>query len=238
MPDSDPHALLEIDLDAIASNWRRLCEEHRAPVAAVLKADAYGLGATQVGPRLLAEGCRHFFVAHPGEALALRPLLPGATLAVLNGLWPGEAGALAEAGVLPVLGQLSEIEAWAAEARRRGRPLPAMLHVDTGMNRLGLDAPELDAAVRGARTAAGRRPALRDDAPGHGGGAGRPAQRAPAPPLRRRLRPAAAGAAQRSPTRPACSWAGVPLGPGAAGGGALRHQPRPGRRTPCARCCA
>ncbi len=150
----DPHALLEIDLDAIASNWRRLCEEHRAPVAAVLKADAYGLGAERVGPRLLAEGCRHFFVAHPGEALALRPLLPGATLAVLNGLWPGEAGALAEAGILPVLGQLSEIEAWAARgapagAAAAGHAARGHRHEPAGPGRAGARP-----AVRGARAAA------------------------------------------------------------------------------------
>ena len=140
----DPHALLEIDLDAIAANWALLRARHGADTAAVLKADAYGLGAARVAPRLLQAGCRHFFVAHPDEAHALRPLLPGAMLAVLNGLWPGEAAALAEDDILPVLGQLDEIEAWQREARRRGTTLPALLHVDTGMNRLGLDARELD----------------------------------------------------------------------------------------------
>ncbi len=143
-PMSDPHALLEIDLDAIAANWTTLRARHGAPTAAVLKADAYGLGAERVAPRLHAAGCRHVFVAHPDEARALRPLLPDTMIAVLNGLWPGEAAALAEDGILPVLGSLAELEAWQHEAFRRGRPLPALLHVDTGMNRLGLDAAELD----------------------------------------------------------------------------------------------
>jgi len=133
---------LAIDLDAIAANWRILCARHPGPVAAVVKANAYGLGAAQVAAHLHAQGCRHFFVAHPAEALALRPLLPGAVLAVLNGLWPGVEHDLAAAGVAPVLGSLDEIGRWSALAARLGRALPALLHVDTGMNRLGLDARE------------------------------------------------------------------------------------------------
>jgi len=135
---------LAIDLDAIAANWRMLGAHHPGPVAAVVKADAYGLGAARVAPHLHAQGCRHFFVAHPAEALALRPLLPGAMLAVLNGLWPGVEHDLAASGIAPVLGLLDEIGRWSACAARLGRVLPALLHVDTGMNRLGLDAGEVD----------------------------------------------------------------------------------------------
>ncbi len=101
----------------------------------MVKADAYGLGAARVAPALYAAGCRHFFVAHLQEALAIRPVVPEALVAVLNGLWPGDAPIYAEHGILPVLGSLPEIEAW------RG---PALLHVDTGMNRLGLSPAELE----------------------------------------------------------------------------------------------
>ena len=139
---------LSIDLDAIAANWRLLRGRHRGDVAGVLKADGYGLGACRVAERLVAEGCRHFFTAHPGEARAIRPLLGDAMLGVLNGLQPGEAGGYAEDGLMPALGTLREIGEWGAAARRFGRPLPALLHVDTGMNRLGLDADEFDALVR------------------------------------------------------------------------------------------
>ena len=135
---------LAIDLDAIAANWRTLGARHPGSVAAVVKANAYGLGAARVAPHLHAQGCRHFFVAHPAEALALRPLLPGAMLAVLNGLWPGVEHELAAAGIAPVLGSLDEIGRWSALAARLGRPLPALLHVDTGMNRLGLGAQETE----------------------------------------------------------------------------------------------
>jgi len=101
----------------------------------VVKADAYGLGAERVAPALYEAGCRHFFVAHLQEALAIRRLVPDAMLAVLNGLWPGDAPVYAEQGILPVLGSVAEIEGWTG---------PALLHVDTGMHRLGLSAAELD----------------------------------------------------------------------------------------------
>jgi alanine racemase len=129
-------AVLEIDLDAIAGNWRALCA---GPTAAVLKADAYGVGAARVAARLHAEGCRHFFVSHPDEAFEIRDRVPGAMLAVLNGLWPGVAPLLVAQDVTPVLGSLAEIDGWTAQARACGHALPALLHVDTGMNRLGLD---------------------------------------------------------------------------------------------------
>jgi alanine racemase len=137
-----PH--LTIDLDAVASNWRSLSALHGGPVAAVVKADAYGLGAAQVAPRLLAEGARHFFVAHVMEGAALRPCLPGAMIAILNGYCSSDTAIYIEHGLVPVLGSLAELAAWRALAVQRAEKLPALLHVDTGMNRLGLDAAELD----------------------------------------------------------------------------------------------
>ena len=133
-------AILTVDLDALAANWRLLSERHGAPVAGVLKADGYGLGAMPVATRLLAEGCRHFFVAHLSEAVALRPAVPGAMLAPLNGLWPGDAPAYQAHRITPVLGSLAEIDAW-----RAGGGGPALIHVDTGLSRLGLSSDELDA---------------------------------------------------------------------------------------------
>ena len=138
-------SILEVDLGAIAANWRTLCAQHAGPIAAVLKADAYGLGARQVAAALHAAGCRHYFTAHLAEAVAIRDLLPGAMLAVLNGLWPGDAPLYAATGIAPVLGSLAEVDAFTAQARAAGRPLPALLHVETGMNRLGLPSAEVDA---------------------------------------------------------------------------------------------
>jgi alanine racemase len=137
-------AVLEIDLDAIAANWRLLGARHPSgPVAAVVKADGYGLGAAPVAARLHREGCRHFFVAHLDEALSISRAVPGALLAVLNGLIPGTEAEYAAHGLVPVLGSIGEVDAWAAQARAAGRALPAMLHLDTGMSRLGLDEREL-----------------------------------------------------------------------------------------------
>ena len=129
-------AILEIDIPAIVANWRDLCARHQGPVAAVLKADAYGLGAARVAPALFAAGCRHVFTALLDEALAIRELVPGAMLAVLNGMPPGTEEVYRAHGIDPVLGSLDEIRRWAG----RGA---GILHVDTGMARLGLDDAEL-----------------------------------------------------------------------------------------------
>ena len=141
-------AVLEINLDAIADNWRLLCARHPAgPVAGVVKADGYGLGAGQVAARLFRAGCRHFFVAHLAEALAIRDRVPGAFLAVLNGLLPGTEADFVAHDIVPALGSLAEIGAWAGAAKAAGTNLPALLHVDTGMSRLGLDASEFSAVA-------------------------------------------------------------------------------------------
>jgi alanine racemase len=133
---------LVIDRGAIVANWRALC---RGPTAAVVKADAYGLGAAEIVPALYEAGCRHFFTAHPGEALAIRTLVPGAMVAVLNGLWPGLEHTFSAHDLTPVLGSLAEIDRWRAHAVHLGRALPGIVHVDTGMNRLGLDPRQLAA---------------------------------------------------------------------------------------------
>ena len=138
-------AILEVDLAAIVANWRLLCDRHPSgPVAGVVKADAYGLGAASVAPALHAAGCRHFFVALLDEARAIRPCLPAGTmLTVLGGLLPGSAPDYLAHDITPVLGSLAELDAWTTAARDAGRALPAILHVDTGMSRLGLDPREL-----------------------------------------------------------------------------------------------
>ena len=138
--------ILTIDLAALRHNYSAVAR-HIAPTraAAVVKADAYGLGASRVAPAFYDAGCRDFFVAHLGEAIALKPFLqPDATLYVLNGLQPGTEAACARDGILPVLNSLEQVENWAALAARQGRKLPALLQLDTGMSRLGLSTSEFD----------------------------------------------------------------------------------------------
>ncbi len=134
---------LTVNLTAIANNWRSLAATHQGPTAAVVKADAYGLGATEIAPHLHQAGARFFFVAHLGEALALRPHLPAAPIGVLNGFDPSEAGGYTTHHLVPVLGNLPEIKAYQAHAAHCGHALPAILHIDTGLNRLGLSPAEL-----------------------------------------------------------------------------------------------
>ncbi|MFM2128615.1 MAG: hypothetical protein RL477_161 [Pseudomonadota bacterium] len=137
--------VLTIDLGAIAANWK-LLSGRLAPGAvcgAVVKADAYGLGLAPVARALFAAGCRTFFVALPGEGVALRRILPDAEICVFNGVDAGSAADLAAAGLTPVLNHLGQVEDWRQAAGRVGRALPAWLHVDTGMTRLGFDESEV-----------------------------------------------------------------------------------------------
>ena len=141
-------AILEIDLDAIAGNWKKLAER-LAPgsrCAAVVKADAYGLGMEEVAPRLARAGCKTFFVATLNEGLALRALLPRAQIAVLDGLVMGAPADFAKARLLPVLNDLGQVRDWRAYAERRGGA-PAMLHIDTGLTRLGMPQAEIEAVA-------------------------------------------------------------------------------------------
>ena len=131
---------LTVDLDAIAANWRILSEHLRdsAECAATVKANAYGTGLAETAERLHQEGCRTFFVALPQEALHLRDSLADATIYVLDGLFPGTAETYAAANLRPVLNSVPEIEEWSAYCRATNTKLPAAIHIDTGMNRLGL----------------------------------------------------------------------------------------------------
>jgi alanine racemase len=139
-------ALLTIDLGAIAANYRRLCQELGAVAsAAVVKADAYGLGLDRVAPTLAAAGARDFFVAQLNEAIELRAILgTEPRIFVLNGLTLGAERDYLSHDLIPVLNSLTEVEAWYGLCHSESRKLAAALHVDTGMNRLGLPADELE----------------------------------------------------------------------------------------------
>jgi alanine racemase len=136
---------LTIDLDAIVRNYRRIVAlATDGAVAAVVKADAYGLGAGRVTAALAAAGCRHFFVAHLSEVAAVRAAAPADTpIYVLNGLAAGAEGDCAALGAIPVLNSLAQLAAWRAQAPAR----PAVLQVDSGMQRLGLSPDEVERLV-------------------------------------------------------------------------------------------
>lgn len=136
-------ATLTIDLAALVANWREVdAMTGRAHTAAVVKADAYGLGIEVAGPALRSAGCVTFFVAHPDEGRRLRAHVPDAVIYVLNGLFPGALDFYAAHTLRPVLGSVAEIDRFESHCQAIGQRLPAALHVDTGMNRLGLDLAE------------------------------------------------------------------------------------------------
>lgn len=143
--DYETAADLRIDLAALVANYRLIADRVApATVAGVVKADAYGLGAVPVSRALLDAGCRHFFVAHLGEAKTLKPHLPDdSTLYILNGLRPGAEAECVAIGAVPVLNALAQVDAWAAAARASGVLLPGVVQVDSGMSRLGLTPEEL-----------------------------------------------------------------------------------------------
>ena len=127
---------LDINLSAIVANYQLLKAHHsKNNSAAVVKADAYGLGMNAVSMALWNAGCRDFFVATLEEGIALRAQLPQATIAVFSGLLKGEESEYTHFRLLPVLNDLSQVE--------RAGTIPSILHVDTGMTRLGLNSTDL-----------------------------------------------------------------------------------------------
>jgi alanine racemase len=140
--------ILTIDLDAIVANWRKL-EKTAVPAecAAVIKADAYGCGAGPVARALAAAGCKTFFVATLDEARVAREALPSADIYVLNGFFQNSGDSFAKLNCRPVIGDLNELAEWDVFCRRSGWSGGAAIHIDTGMNRLGLTLIEANGIV-------------------------------------------------------------------------------------------
>lgn len=137
-------AVLKVDLEAIAHNFLFLQSQlPSARCSGVVKADAYGLGMTQISPALAKVGCTHFFVATLDEGFRLREAMPEGDILVLGGILPGCEDEFIEHNLIPVLNDLGQIHLWNAHANKMGRKLPAVIHVDTGMWRLGLPPAEV-----------------------------------------------------------------------------------------------
>jgi alanine racemase len=154
---SQSSGILTVDLPALADNWRFLAKRAApARCAAVVKADAYGVGIEAATLALHAAGCRDFFVAQLSEGARARAALGPmreASLYVLNGLQAGadpQADYLAH-GLIPAIGSVEELARWAVFADGQSTPPPCAIHIDTGMNRLGF------ASLAALREALGRR---------------------------------------------------------------------------------
>jgi alanine racemase len=147
--EAESGGILTIDLAAIAANWRLLAQRVLpAECAAVVKADAYGCGLEPVTKTLADAGCRTFFVALLSEARRVRLLAPELVIYVLNGMVPASASAFAEIDARPVIGSLAELEEWDAFVEASGWRGGTALHVDTGMNRLGVSMQEAAAVAQ------------------------------------------------------------------------------------------
>ena len=137
-------AELTIDLGAVQANYRTL-QSHLAgaELAAVVKADAYGLGLGPVVRALTETGCETFFVATAAEAVQLRGSESDANIHVFNGPLPGEEAAFLEHALVPVLNSLEQVQNWSAYCTGIGAPGLADIQIDTGMSRLGLEAGDV-----------------------------------------------------------------------------------------------
>jgi len=150
-PEDRSGAVLTVDLAALAENWRLL--KRRAnpacDVGAVVKANAYGLGLEPVARTLSAAGCATFYVAHLDEGLALRGILgnTSARIVVMHGPNPGTERDFAANRLIPVLNTPGQIKSWRGFAQTNDVLMESLVHVDTGMNRLGLTAAEFAALM-------------------------------------------------------------------------------------------
>jgi alanine racemase len=141
--------ILTVDLDAIVANWRKL-EKTAVPAecAGVVKANAYGCGAEQVARALANAGCKTFFVATLDEAKVVRAAVPeSAAIYALDGFFQNSGEGYAKFNCRPVIGDLNELAEWDVFCRRSGWYGGAAIHIDTGMNRLGLTIAEAQAII-------------------------------------------------------------------------------------------
>jgi alanine racemase len=144
---------LKVDLAAIEANWRALSRQIRsAECAAVVKANAYGLGLEPVAAKLAAAGCKTFFVADLGEARRLRSRAREAAIYVLNGFTPELGAAFIEIAARPVINSTTELAEWDAFVAVHNWRGGAALHVDTGMHRLGIPVDEAAALAPRVQT--------------------------------------------------------------------------------------
>jgi len=142
-------ATLNIDLKVLQDNWRQLAAEcGPARCSATVKGDAYGLGIEPVVRALKAAGCGTFFVALPHEGVVVRAIAPDCAVFVLDGLLTGSAEYYAKNNLIPVLTSLDEIEEWASYCANTQQRLAGAVHIDTGINRLGLSAADVEQLAR------------------------------------------------------------------------------------------
>lgn len=138
--------VLQIDKSVIRENYLNLEKlAHSSKIAAVVKADCYGLGADVLPPFYEELGCREFFVACVEEGIRLRHALSNgdSKIFILNGVFTDTAPILHEHSLIPVINDLDQLALWQGFARSKSCILPVVIHIDTGLNRLGIGPSEI-----------------------------------------------------------------------------------------------
>jgi alanine racemase len=141
---------LTVDLGALKRNWLALDKVSRgALTGAVVKADAYGTGIAQASRAFYEAGARFFFAATPDEGIAVRAALPeDSHIFILSGLYPGSAALYVGERLMPCIGSIQMLEEWLNACLASNQALPAALHFDTGINRLGFRLNETSIVKR------------------------------------------------------------------------------------------
>lgn len=133
--------VLNINLKKLTENYnllKNLCAP--AIPAAVVKDDAYGLGAIKIAEALYAAGCRHFFVAHGSEGIRIRPSVPKAEIFVLQGIGEESYPCFKTAHLTPVICSPEMLSYW---EQNKIEGISPAIQVETGLNRLGFSINEL-----------------------------------------------------------------------------------------------
>ncbi len=138
---------LVVDLHAIRQNYKIIDSKSdiSCETGVCVKANAYGLGIEQVARALYDEGARSFFVATVDEGIELRNILPDTVIYILNGFFDTDFDAYCKYSLVPALNSLHEVTLYKKQLLQFGYTLPAILHFDTGINRLGIPCDEADA---------------------------------------------------------------------------------------------
>ena len=136
---------LIINLKNIQHNYKKLKKAcPNSDIGASVKANAYGLGIHKIAPILLHSGCKHFFVANCDEGIRLRSIIEkDSNIYVFHGVFRNETTDFLQHNLIPVLNHLEQIEIWQESASNLNKTLPCILHIDTGMHRLGLQKNEV-----------------------------------------------------------------------------------------------
>lgn len=139
---------LTISLPAIVRNWQACREAFGgSECGAVVKANGYGLGAKPIARALADAGCDSFFVASLEEGISLRAEIPNRRIAVFHGVQKGEESTFLEHSLIPILSTPAQLLRWEKAASDHENTAPSILHIDTGMHRLGLTLAEWNALM-------------------------------------------------------------------------------------------